>query len=276
MKIPVILIGILVAMVVPLTGCRNASDALDENLDALELLSRSQLALETAGKPVSSVTDIDGLISMDMGIFDMSIPLHLQMEIESLERSSMKMDLSMMGMSINMYVFTRDGYQYTETSEFGNVQHQRVAVNTDEVHTAINVFNNLEVDAILEEWIEEATAVKINDHHRLTFIYNTTGILAFLENFDMMDLFNMEDFSDLIHFEAGDIDEQQLNDWQVTTVMYLDEDDLPFSSTTTLFFEIPVEQLGVTMDMTLDMTIAITYQDVTIQFPAWLDELTVD
>lgn len=270
MKKLIMTIGMLVA-IMSLTACGINEDNNGE-LDALTLLSLSQERIAQHGDRESAIMELDAIISMDMGLLEVSMPLQVYMELESLERSKTEITMSLMGMDMSLATFTRDGYQYIKSDEFGTLQQTRTPIDNVLVDDMSDLFNSIDFGEISESWIKESTATQTSNGYRLEFVYNTAGILAFIADFDM-DLLDMGEFGDLLDFDTDELDTEQMEDWYVNLIIYLDQEYLPTSSTVIMFFETVVQEMGINVEMVMDMTLVIRHEDVIIDFPAWLDEI---
>jgi len=258
MKKLLISIGILITIGL-LVACGNTSN----DLDAMELLLRSQERTAEITDRVSSIIEMEAIVTMNMGIMEISMPMNMRMEIESPDRSRQEVSMSMMGVEMSIDTFTRDGYEYTRTNEFGEIAYTRTEVTAAD---SGGVFDNVDFDAMTDEWFEESIATETDGGYRLEFVYGTAGILAFLENFEL----------DLVDVGEIDFDGVDLDDWNVTIIIYLDENYVQTSSTVTMFFETVMQEDDMSFDATLDITMRLTHQDVTINFPSWLDEISFD
>lgn len=263
MKKLLLSIGILATLSL-LVACGDT----DYELDAMELISRSRAVSTEMDEHVSNVLEMEIIITMNMGIMNVSMPMQMRLEVESEERSSLEVNMSMMGTEVSINTFTRDGYEYTRINEFGEIEYTRTAVDIDD---AEGVFDSVDFDSIAEEWLEGSRAVKLDDGYRLEFTYNTIGILSFLENFDLglIDIGEIDLDSDHVGGEA-------LEDWHLSIIIYLDEDYVQTSSTITMFFETVMQEGDISFDATLDLTMTLIPQPVTIDFPLWLDEALFD
>ena len=254
-------IFILVSMlfiVIALTACGE--------LDAIELMERSAEAQEEANID-SMRMELDAHMIMSMMGMTMEGPMTMIFEIESEDRLRSYMSVSIMDEEIIETVYVRDGYEYVESNEAGNVQRTR-----SEVGAAGPDMLGFDEDltTISEEWIEDSEAETTDDGYRLEFAINAEGMMEFLEGMDL-GVIEIDDFSDLDD-ESEDDDESEGP--SMTMVMYIDEDYLPTEIIVLIMgVEITVEEADMEIDVELEMTMTLTVEDVTIDFPDWLDEI---
>ena len=249
MKKLIILTGMLFT-VISLAACGG-----DENLEALELLERSHEAQAELG---SMIMEMDAEINMIMIGMSIDMPMTMRMEMESAERTRMDMNMSVMGMDMDMAMFLRDGYMYTETNLFGQVERERAAVGLG-TNEAMEMAGLFDTTFIVEAMVEYSSAEQTDNGYRLELLLNMDGVMSFLGNMELID--------DLI-----EIDEEEVDDWNVEMIMYIDEDYLPISTELTMEFDMTVEGMDSTMEMHMMMR-TLQLGNVTIDFPDWLDEL---
>lgn len=245
------------------------------SLDAFDLLALSHQAQEEAD--INSMTmEIEGQIGMSMEGMSMDMPLTMYIEAESEERMSIKTNMSMMGEESKTTVFLRDGYEYKETDDFsGKPQRTRsetdTVISTEMVEMIEDIFNEGFL-ANAEESVATSSAEKTDDGYRLAFTYNIEDLLSLLGE-TMTEIPGMEELGDID--ALLDFDEEELGEWDIEMVMYIDEDYLPIRSNITLAGELSVTDMGMEMDMTVEFTVMTTIEEVTIDFPDWLDEMNV-
>ena len=247
MKKLLIMIVMLFA-VVSLTAC-------GENLDALELLERSH---ETEAH-IAGIANLQADITMSMEGMTFDMPMTVRLEIESEER--MRMDMTMtipMEGEIIETIFVRDGYIYTD--ENGTLTRSEV-VDADVMEMA-EAFNS-DLESLTADMIIDSSAERTDDGYRLEFTLNQEGLLLIFDDLDMGD--------DM--FDISAMDEDEFEESNNLMIIYMDEDYRLISSETTLQLDMSVEEMGIAMDISMDMIITIEAADVTINFPDWLDEV---
>ena len=244
--------------------------ACDRNLDAFELLELAHEAQEQADV-VSMTMEIDAEVSMSDGERSMHIPMTIQFEVESEERMRMDMSMSVMGEEMNTVLFVRGSYGYGELD--GHRTRTALDMDNSEITDFIDgMFGDDFIDNftyIDEDLLETSTAERTDDGgYRLEFIFNIDGLVAFFEDTDL-GILGMDNFGDL-----SDFDEEQEN-WGMVMIVYLDEDYLFTSATVTAEFgavEAFTDVRGQEIDMEIEMTMVMLFEDVIIDFPDWLDE----
>ena len=251
-----IMIAMLFA-IVPLAAC-------GENLDALELLERSH---EAQADYESMIMELDADISVSMPGMSLDMPMTMRIEMENEETFRMDMTISALGMDVDALMFLRDGYMYSEIDMFGEVERMREEMDMSEAMEMAEMAEMFDIDFITENTIEESSAESTDDGYRLEFSLNMEGVMTFLETMDLMDDIDMPDFDDL--------DEDEIEEWNVVMIMYIDEDYLPISAELTMEFDMTVEGTNVSMEMDMTMT-TVQLGDVTIDFPDWLDEMDIN
>ena len=247
-------IGIICALLI--TGSAwIVLSASGESLNALELLERSLVAQADID---SMIMEVDAEINMAVPGMAMDIPMTMRMEMESEERMRTDMNIEMMGMDMQTTSFLRDGYEYTEENEFGIVNRSRSAIHPHDSTEIFDLLNILDTDLGLDNMITNSSASRIADGYRLEFDLDMSGLMSIFDNIDMMG-------------EILDFDEI-FGDFVVTIVMYLDEAYLTTSMVLTIEMEVDIDGIMTAVNMTMSMT-PVQIGDVTIDFPAWLDEL---
>jgi len=242
-----LLMVVMLLAVVTLTACR-------DNLDAFELLERSH---ETEAH-ISGTAHLDADITMSMEGMTFDMPMTMRMEVESEERMRIEVSMSIpMEGEMSEIVYLRDGYVYTDE----NGTRTRSEVDADAMDMADSF--NTDLEALTEAMIEDSSAERTDDGYRLEFILNQEGVMFILDDLEMG-----EDM-----FDMSGIDEEDLEESNNVMVIYMDEDYRLISSETTLEIEFSMEEMGISMDMSMDMLITIEATDVTINFPDWLDEV---
>lgn len=255
---------VILLTTVSLTACR-------ENLDAVELLARSHEAQEQAD--IHSMTlEMELQIDASMADITMEMPVMIRMEIESEERMRTDMNLSVIGNEIHTTTFLRDGYVYTETNEFGHVQQTRLAADTTEETEVANMFN---FSALTENAIESSSASATDDGYRLELTLNMAGLVILSEELDIeIPVMGGSGYlGDFLMWES--LLNEEGAEPSITLMMYLDETYLPISVVMTLEAGISPEEIGQATNATLNMRISSTVEEVTIDFPDWLDEANV-
>lgn len=238
-----------------------------DNLDAFEILERSQAA-QLEANAVSMTGAIELEMIMDMGLMTLTLPMTMDLQMENEGRMRMGMEMSIPGSDeINSVVYLRDGFQYTEVWEFGQVHHTRESTDMLTNDEMIEFFELTDMMAVAEDMVESASAESLDDGgYRLELVYNLDGIMAFFENgFDMP---GMDDFADMM--DVADLDG---DGFSMITTIYIDENYLPSSFVSDIMMTIAMEEDGIMIEMVMEMTMTIILEDVTINFPAWLDEL---
>ena len=241
--------------------------ACGDSLDAFEILERSQSTWEDAHSE-SFIMTADMEMHMDMGMISMTMPITMRMDVESLDRSRMEIEMSLMGIDeMHTLIYTRDGYQYTELTEMGQTTRTRLSVDSVSIDEMVAFMETNDLFDIAESWVESSSVVSTNDGYRLEFVYNMEGVLAFMSE-GGMPLPGMDDFDDIMNLDDLDAD-----NWAATMIMYVDNDYLPVSATMDMTMTFSVVEAGIAMEMVMDMTMEIIYTEVTVNFPAWLDEI---
>ena len=241
------------------------------SLDAFELLELSQEAQAEAD--ISGMTlELDALIEVDMTGMEMTLPFSILLEMESEERMHMDMNVTIpMAGEESMTMFIRDGYVYTD--EDG--RQTRTAMDTsDDVDMTefIELFEDLFGDDFdWEDFTASASAESTDDGYRLAFTYEIEDLIRLIA--EVMSDMPGADIDGLIDEMTEDLGE---GEWDIAMVMYLDEDYMLVSVEYTIVAEVSIEEMGETMEMTMDLTLSLTIGDVTIDFPAWLDEAQFD
>jgi len=200
----------------------------------------------------------------------MTLPFSILLEMESEERMHMDMNVSipMMGEE-SMTMFIRDGYVYTDE---GGHQMRTAMDTSDDVDMTefIELFEDLfGNDFDWEDFTASASAESTNNGYRLAFTYEIEDLIRLVA--EVMSDMPGADIEDLIDEMTDDLGE---GEWDIAMVMYLDEDYMLVSVEYTIAAEVSIEEMGETMEMTLDLTLSLTVGDVSIDFPAWLDEMS--
>jgi len=238
---------VMLFAVVSLTAC-------GENLDALELL---ELSYEAQADIDSFIVEMEADISVSVPGMSVSMLMTMRTEVESEARRRLDSSMLMMGEEMSETIFLRDGYEYSEESISGMVERSRSEADAVGATEMDDIFDTR--NFISENMNEDSSAESTDDGYRLTFTLNMAGMMAFLEELDLMD--------DIFEFDFDEDD-----DWDVTMIMYIDEDYLPISSELAMEVETILE--GTSGTMAVDLTITTVQIDqVIIDFPDWLDEV---
>lgn len=244
--------------VVTLTACGQGPDSglsasYTDDLTAFQLLELSHAAQADLGSFVSEVT-ADIRVST-VGI-SMEMPLTMTMALESEERARIAMEMTVMGMPTETLMYIRDGYLYSEMDVFGEVI--RDVQPADFANDVVNV-DMFDTTFLVEEMIHDYGLTVVDGGYRLFFDLNLDGLFSFLDDFDMME--------DLFAFDA-----EEMGEWAMSMVMYLNEDLIPMTSE--ILLNVETEMMGMPMSLHIDMVMNIVeIGNVVIDFPAWLDEL---
>ena len=255
---------------VALTACGN-----NESLDALELLELSHEAQAEALADgfIPMTVDVEMDVEIDMDGITMTMPVTMRIEVESEERMSMETSMEMMGQEMNMTMFLRDGYEYSEEPDplTGQVERNRSEASSDitEAMEMAEMFE-LNFDDASDDWFENTSAERTDDGYRLEFSLSMEGLTALVGD---LDLPGMEEMEELFNLDNVDDDNVDDDDFDYTLIMYLDEDYMPILTTLAFDVSMTVEEAGMSMDMTMAMTMTLRIEDVTIDFPDWLDEV---
>jgi len=251
---------VMIAMlfiVVSLTAC-------DENLDAFELL---ELSIEAQAEIYSMITETESQVDISMAYTTTYIPTSWRVEVESDERMRTDISTSVMGEHTHITTFLRDGYVYSERDDsFDEIQHSRV--ESDE--NALTMDDVFDARTITESMVEELSAPSTSDGYRLEFIFNIAGMMDYLE---LMEGRMYEDVLSLI-------EEELVEDFDMTMIMYIDENYHLTFAELVMRIELLVEGMDAEeIDVLIEMSITVTtiqIGDVTIDFPDWLDEMDAD
>jgi phosphomannomutase len=92
------------------------------------------------------------------------------MDVESLDRSRMEIEMSLMGIDeMHTLIYTRDGYQYTELTEMGQTTRTRLSVDSISIDEMVAFMETNDLFDIAESWVESSSVVSTNDGYRLEF-----------------------------------------------------------------------------------------------------------
>ena len=243
---------------VSLTAC-------NENLDAFELLELTQ---EAQADIDSMIMDFDTEINISMPGMSINMPLTMRFEIESEERMQMDFDISLMGANMNVSGFLRDGYAYTEIDMDGRPERTREETSINDTMEMTEMMEMFDTDSLEEEMFEEALATSTDDGYRIEFVLNTDGMMTLFENLGAMGAFMDGMLDGSPDFRTDDDDEEEPRN---IMILYLDEDYLPISTELNMVFGMTVEGMDAEFEMNMTM-IAVQFGDVSVNFPAWLDE----
>jgi len=237
-----------------LTACgEGGSSSNTRELSALELLSLSHEAQDGLE---SFVMETTADISIAMVGLSMDMPMSMLIQVENENSMRMTMEMSMMGISSETLIYVRDGYLYSEMDLFGEIIRDVQPMNNPHQQLDLEMFDTT---FLTEEFITYHEVTFPNDGYRLFFELNLDGLFSFLDDFELME--------DLFDFSPEDMGE-----WAMTMVMYLDENHIPISSE--MLLSVDADIMGVPLNIHMDMVISFIETDyVTIDFPAWLDEL---
>ena len=238
--------AIMLFVIISLSAC-------DERLDALEIL-------EFSHETESYIADLQAEITMLIEGMTFDIPMLARLEVENEE--TMKMDLSLsipMEDEVNETTFIRDGYIYIEESGVGRTRSEIDVNEAEEI--AVSLHTDLE--SLTESMVEYSLAERVDDGYRLEIALNQEGLMLILNGID---------FGHDVANELFDINEEYLEESTTVLIIYMDENYRLTSSETTLELEMFIEEMGLEMDIAMEITISIRAEAITVDFPSWLDE----
>jgi len=225
--------------------------------EAFELLELSNEVMEEVE---SAVMDLDMEISMGAGFGSITVPLNARMAVEHISTTdaniSMEATMNLMGMSSNMNLYYRNGHLYADEDGFRERIPMSLAMAMDEIVGPFAISTDIN-----ENWIEEYSFEPTDDGHRLEFTLDGSALNQIMDS----------DFIEALVEEIADPG-SHINHESVVMVIYIDEDyyqtsiELEMEATTTANHQ----QVEIAIDLTLD--IVETGDDVTVSFPAWLDQ----
>ena len=226
-------------------------------LDAFELL---ELSHEAEADIDSFVMEMTADISASVEGLSLDMQMTMSVEAESEDNSRTDMSMSIMGQSEETTIFVRDGNEYTEERIDGDVvERSRSGSNEDD---SVDLEGADLIDFLSEDTVYESSATSMDDDgYRLEFVLNMDGVTSLLEELEFGDV--VSDQSD----ESEDEDDE--DEAGNVMVIYIDEDYLPIS------FEISLAEIDILLEgdeatISLDIELSVD-QDVTIEFPEWLD-----
>lgn len=226
------------------------------SLDAFELLDLYHEGEPEFGSYVLDMT-ADITMSPEEGV-DMYMLLTRRVEAESEDRSReiSTSSLPILDQSEETVIYIRDGYEYYEVSINGNIDFR----DRFELNSGGSRRDGL-TRILTEDIIYESIATSTDDGYQLEFILNIDGVSAALEGLDL---------EDIVNDQLNESEDEENEDVESTMVVYLDEDHMLTSLTITLV-EIDVAIDDAVVVLTLDVEL-LTRQDITIDFPDWLDD----
>ena len=225
--------------------------ACGHNYTAFELFEHAQEVLEDFD---SMTIDLDVMTEVTAEGLSETEEMSLRMNIEMLSDVEFNMSAagSTMGIDVNLYF--RDGYMYTEVMG----HHSKEEMDFED---ALEMTGGNLVESTLEEdWIEESSVESMEDGgYRLDFTVDSVKMLD-------------ESFGDSI---AGiPFSEDMIDDGTVEMTFYLDENY--YFTHAEIEMDITLTILGEAMD--LFVSVDATYVqlgNVSVEFPEWVDEFFV-
>jgi len=227
--------------------------ACGSSYDAFELLENSH---EVMADVDSMEMEFDIEVSVDAGFMSMTMPIDGRLAMDTNANMSMEMGMSMMELDMSMEMYFRDGYLYMNEDGQRDVMPMDVGTARDEMVGTLAIGTDID-----ENQVEEATVERIDDGYRLEFILDTDqGGIDFVDGF-------IEGFVSTLA-EPGTRSDLE----SASMVIYLDEDY--YHTSVQMEIELAMRIDGMDADVTVGMIMdVVQIGNVTVQFPAWLDDM---